>query len=75
MTKGRIVLLTFDPAQRPWLTDYLPELARLDDAQMPAMADYARWLGPVRIEPLLVIDDEQRIPAKLWDRLRAHLAA
>jgi len=27
------------------------------------------------IEPLLVIDDEQRIPAKLWDRLRAHLAA
>lgn len=42
VTKGRIVLLTFDPAQRPWLTDYLPELARLDDAQMPAMADYAR---------------------------------
>lgn len=27
------------------------------------------------IEPLLVIDDEHRIPAKLWDRLRAHLAA
>lgn len=27
------------------------------------------------IEPLLVIDDEHRIPAKLWERLRAHLAA
>ncbi|WP_144815567.1 UDP-N-acetyl-alpha-D-muramoyl-L-alanyl-L-glutamate epimerase [Aerolutibacter ruishenii] len=27
------------------------------------------------IEPLLVIDDEHRIPAKLWGRLRAHLAA
>lgn len=29
----------------------------------------------LRIEPLLVIDDEQRIPAKLWDRLRAQFAA
>ncbi|MDR7133831.1 hypothetical protein J2X06_001015 [Lysobacter niastensis] len=28
----------------------------------------------LRIEPLLVIDDEQRIPPKLWERLRAHLA-
>ncbi|HEY1142346.1 MAG TPA: UDP-N-acetyl-alpha-D-muramoyl-L-alanyl-L-glutamate epimerase [Lysobacter sp.] len=27
------------------------------------------------IEPLLVIDDEQRIPAALWERLRAQLAA
>ena len=45
VTRGRIVLLTCDPAHRPWLTDYLPELAALDDAQMPAMADYARWLG------------------------------
>lgn len=29
----------------------------------------------LRIEPLLVIDDEQRIPPKLWERLRAHLSA
>ncbi len=29
----------------------------------------------LRIEPLLVIDDEQRIPPRLWERLRAHLAA
>lgn len=29
----------------------------------------------LRIEPLLVIDEEQRIPAKLWERLRAQLAA
>ncbi|MGH8077066.1 MAG: UDP-N-acetyl-alpha-D-muramoyl-L-alanyl-L-glutamate epimerase, partial [Lysobacter sp.] len=27
------------------------------------------------IESLLVVDDEQRIPPLLWDRLRAHLAA
>jgi ubiquinone/menaquinone biosynthesis C-methylase UbiE len=24
VTRGRIVLLTFDPSHRPWLTDYLP---------------------------------------------------
>jgi hypothetical protein len=27
------------------------------------------------IAPLLVIDDQHRIPAKLWERLRAHFAA
>jgi hypothetical protein len=42
---------------------------------------FAREIRPqldgaeLRIEPLLVIDEEQRIPAALWDRLRAHLAA
>ena len=57
VTRGRIVLLTFDPAQRPWLTDYLPELAALDAAQMPAMADYERWLGDVQVTPVLVPHD------------------
>src|SRR6185437_2911757 len=42
VTRGPIVLLTFDPAQRPWLTDYLPDLVALDDVQMPAMSDYGR---------------------------------
>jgi hypothetical protein len=28
----------------------------------------------LRIEPLLVLDDEQRIPPQLWERLRAHLS-
>lgn len=57
VTRGRIVLLTFDPASRPWLTDYLPGLAALDEAQMPAMADYARWLGAVRIDPVPIPHD------------------
>lgn len=57
MTRGRIVLLTFDPSQRPWLTDYFPELATRDEKQMPALPDYIRWLGPVRIAPLLVPHD------------------
>lgn len=29
----------------------------------------------LRIEPLLVLDEEQRIPPKLWDRVRAQFAA
>jgi SAM-dependent methyltransferase len=57
VTRGRIVLLTFDPSHRPWLTDYLPELAALDEAQAPSMADYERWLGPVRTTPVPVPHD------------------
>lgn len=47
VTRGPIVLLTFDPKARPWLTDYLPQLAALDERQFPAMPDYAQWLGSV----------------------------
>ena len=57
VTRGRIVLLTFDPSHRPWLADYLPGLVALDEAQMPAMSDYERWLGCVRITPVLVPHD------------------
>ena len=57
VTRGPIVLLTFDPAQRPWLTDYLPELAALDEKQMPGMADYERWLGPVEVTAVPVPHD------------------
>ncbi len=66
VTRGRIVLLTFDPARRPWLTDYLPELATLDEAQMPAMADYERWLEPVRVLPRAgAARLQRRFPARL----------
>jgi len=57
VTRGRIVLLTFDPLHRPWLTDYLPELAQLDEAQMPAISDFERWLGSVQVNPVLVPHD------------------
>ena len=57
VTRGRILLLTFDPSHRPWLTDYLPELLALDEVHMPAMADYARWLGTVKVTPVLVPHD------------------
>lgn len=57
VTRGSIVLLTFDPSSRPWLTDYIPELIEVDCATMPAMELYEEWLGRVTIEPLLVPHD------------------
>jgi SAM-dependent methyltransferase len=57
VTRGRIVLLTFDPSRRPWLTDYFPQLVALDEAQMPKMSDYREWLGEVEISPVPVPHD------------------
>ncbi len=57
VARERVVLLTFDPAARPWLTDYLPELATLDEAAMPSLEVLADWLGPVSVEPVLVPHD------------------
>ncbi len=74
VTKGRIVLLTYDPAHRPWLTDYLPELAALDEMQMPRMADYENWLGPVQVTPLMVPHDcSDGFLYAYWKRPQAYL--
>jgi SAM-dependent methyltransferase len=74
VTRGRIVLLTFDPAHRPWLTDYLPELAALDEAQAPKMSDYERWLGPVHVTPVPVPHDcSDGFLYAYWRRPEAYL--
>lgn len=57
VARERVVLLTFDPTARPWLTDYLPELATLDEAAMPSLDTLSDWLGSVVIEPVLVPHD------------------
>jgi len=58
VTRGPIVILTFDPSFRgAWLTDYIPELIDLDATQMPSLADYSKWLGPVAISPVLIPHD------------------
>jgi SAM-dependent methyltransferase len=76
VTRGPIVLLTFDPSHRPWLTDYLPQLATLDEAQMPRMSDYERWLGTVRISPVLVPHDcTDGFLYAYWRRPSAYLDA
>lgn len=76
VTRGPIVLLTFDPLHRPWLTDYLPELALLDEAQMPAMSTYGRWLGNMRVSPVLVPHDcMDGFLYAYWRRPEAYLDA
>ena len=74
VTRGPVVLLTFDPSVRPWLTDYLPQLATLDEAQMPAMTDYANWLGPVRLVPVPIPHDcSDGFLYAYWRRPEAYL--
>jgi SAM-dependent methyltransferase len=57
VTVGPIVVLTFDPAARPWPVDYFPALATLDEVAMPPLALFERRLGPVRIIPMPVPHD------------------
>ena len=59
VVRGPVVLLTFDPQARPWLSEYLPALAELDETQMPPLAAYEQWLGSVQISPVLVPHDCQ----------------
>ncbi|MBC7988005.1 MAG: endonuclease domain-containing protein [Luteimonas sp.] len=55
--------------QRPeWREDALVERFAREIRPLLAVEDLS-------VESLLVLDEEQRIPPQLWDRLRAHLAA
>ncbi len=77
VTRDKIILLTFDPAhRRSWLTDYLPELVTLDEAQMPIMSDYERWLDEVEIVPVPVPHDcTDGFLYAYWRRPAAYLDA
>jgi SAM-dependent methyltransferase len=57
VTRGPVVLLAFDPSCRPWLTDYLPELAELDDERMPTLSELEQWLGPLQVTPVPIPHD------------------
>lgn len=75
VTRGRIVILTYDPAFRGfWLADYIPELVTLDEAQMPDMAKYEEWLGPVEILPVPIPHDcKDGFLCAYWRRPEAYL--
>lgn len=76
VARGRVILLTYDPAARPWLTDYLPELAALDARQMPSMADYEHWLGTVQVSPVPIPHDcQDGFLYAYWRRPEAYLDA
>lgn len=75
VTRGPIAILTYDPAFRGfWLADYIPELVALDEAQMPRMSDYERWLGPVSIAPVPIPHDcTDGFLCAYWRRPAAYL--
>jgi SAM-dependent methyltransferase len=75
VTRGKVILLTFDPSHRGfWLADYIPELVDLDEAQMPRMADYEKWLGPVEIAAVPVPHDcTDGFLCAYWRRPAAYL--
>lgn len=77
VTKGKIVLLTYDPSFRGfWLADYFPALVILDEGQMPEMAAFESWLGPVSISPVPIPHDcTDGFLASYWRRPAAYLDA
>ncbi|MFY7837194.1 MAG: class I SAM-dependent methyltransferase [Novosphingobium sp.] len=76
VARGPVVLLTYDPDHRPWLTDYLPELVELDSRQMPPIAFYAEHLGKVSVTPIPVPHDcTDGFLYAFWRRPRVYLDA
>jgi SAM-dependent methyltransferase len=75
VTRGPVVILTYDPCFRGfWLADYIPALVTLDEAQMPAIADYERWLGPVAVSPVPIPNDcTDGFLCAYWRRPEAYL--
>ncbi|HYI39921.1 MAG TPA: class I SAM-dependent methyltransferase [Allosphingosinicella sp.] len=75
VTSGPIVILTYDPCFRGfWLADYLPGLVALDEAQMPAMAEYERRLGPVAVASVPIPNDcSDGFLCAYWRRPAAYL--
>lgn len=75
VTKGRLVILTFDPeAHYFWLADYIPEIIELDQPIMPKMTEYGRILGDVAIEDIPIPHDcTDGFLGAYWRRPHAYL--
>ena len=75
VTRGAIVLLTFDPdAQDFWLCDYIPALSDLDKTIFPAVQDHKQWLGEIEVSPILVpADCTDGFLGAYWRRPYAYL--
>lgn len=75
VTRGPIVILTYDPSFRGfWLADYIPELVTLDEERMPRMTAYERWLGNVRVSPVPIPHDcTDGFLCAYWRRPEAYL--
>ncbi|WP_057882391.1 class I SAM-dependent methyltransferase [Tsuneonella troitsensis] len=75
VSRGPVVLLTFDPDSRvAWILDYWPQLAELDDATMPKLSLYGEVLGEVEVIPVPIPHDcTDGFLYAYWRRPRAYL--
>ena len=75
VTRGRIVILTYDPSFRGfWLADYFPALLTLDEGQMPRMQEYEEWLGSAEVSDVPIPHDcADGFMAAFWKRPAAYL--
>lgn len=77
VARERVAILTYDPSFRGfWLADYIPELVRLDEEQMPTLSAFEHGLGPVDIEPVPIPHDcIDGFLCAYWRRPAAYLDA
>lgn len=75
VTKGRLVILTFDPeAPYFWLAEYVPEIIEIDQPIFPKMPAYEQMLGNVSIAPVLIPHDcSDGFLGAYWRRPHAYL--
>ena len=77
VAQQRVVMLTWDPACRDafWLTtQYVPEIVDFDVPRFPAIAELARYLGPVEARPLPIPHDcHDGFLGAFWRRPEAYL--
>lgn len=75
VSRGPVVLLTFDPDSRvAWILDYWPQLAELDAAIMPKLSLYGEVLGEADIVPVPIPHDcTDGFLYAYWRRPRAYL--
>ncbi|MEO1039239.1 MAG: class I SAM-dependent methyltransferase [Pseudomonadota bacterium] len=76
VARDRIVVLTFDPVFRGfWLTDYLPGLIALDEAQMPPLSVFEKaWGGAIAVQPVPIPHDSlDGSLCAYWRRPQAYL--
>ena len=77
VTKGPVVLLTFDPfADWFWLADYFPALIELDKWQMPQLEKFENWFNQIDFSILPIPHDcTDGFLAAYWRRPQAYLDA
>ena len=77
VARGRIVMLTFDPAYiaRYWLVrDYLPDIAARDEERFPPLATVAEAMGGAEAIPVPIADDcSDGFLCATWKRPLAYL--